>query len=272
MPPRKQKLTKSKAKGSDALEVLRKECERVAASRAQTFTAVQPGFLKAMTAFDRLVADGKVTPAEVRAKGDFFNDVLELILARRSKVTLATRGSVQGLLLDHSLDLTYPDAKDKHVRPAVIIETKMAGLPRHPGNEKSTPVNGRRASQDLDKRLKEAAYKDVDIKGEHASAAAGNTGGGGGSLSGWLKSTPPKSYLLLAVRVADEADLRLSLEKANAAAQWFQRCGVLIYGHRGWKTRQAYEAKTLPRAHRGLDLQAVLSDIAEDLRAASRQR
>jgi hypothetical protein len=245
--------------------VLHNSLVRLRRGRAGTFTAIEREFLRTMDDFDQIVRGG-VPAADIRAKGDFFNDVLELLLQRATQKTLATRGDVDGLLLDHRLDLTYPDASTSTVRPEVIVETKMAGTPQHPENRKSTPREGRRASQDLDKRIKEAAYKDVDIKGLHA-ATAGTGGGGGGSLTAWLKSTPPKSYLLLAIRVAEPTDMDLSIEKADAAANWFQKCGLFMYGHRDWDLELRYEKKTLPRGRRSLELQSVLADVCADLNA-----
>jgi hypothetical protein len=69
------------------------------------------------------------------------------------------------------------------------------------------------------------------------------------------------------VRVADESDLRLCAEKGAAAAGWFHRCGLFCYGTERWDTQRAYEAKSLPQAHRNLDIHSVIADIVADLKA-----
>ena len=59
----------------------------------------------------------------------------------------------------------------------------------------------------LEKRIKEAAFKNIDVKGERARSE-GRGGGATNDLGHWLRSTPPRCYLFLACRVVDDNDLR----------------------------------------------------------------
>src|SRR5690349_15194628 len=140
-----------------------------------------------MSDADALVAAGHTTPGDNRnGKGDFLNDVLATLLERCSGAPLHTRPSIPGLLFEkHALDVAFP--YDGPVQ--LTIETKAAGIPKHPGNPEEQP-EGRRGSADLDKRIKEAAFKDIDIKGEYARTL-GTGSGATQDLTGWLRRTPP---------------------------------------------------------------------------------
>lgn len=73
----------------------------------------------------------------------------------------------------------------------LTVETKATGIPKHPGSPKQA-ANGRPGSADLEKRLKEAAFKDIDVKGEY-SRTVGQGGGATSDLTTWLRRTPPQN-------------------------------------------------------------------------------
>ena len=66
-------------------------------SRVRTFHAAEPLFRTTMENFDRLVVTGVATQGDRQnGKGDFFNDVLALLLERCSGKNLHTRPNVPG--------------------------------------------------------------------------------------------------------------------------------------------------------------------------------
>lgn len=228
--------------------------------RLSTWRSFEPTYLSAMHAFDAFVVGGAVSAGDLRnGKGDAFNDFLVTLLQNCSGKTLHARPDVPGLSFPrHKLDIAYPDA------PApveLIVETKVSGTPVHSGNNTSQRhPEGRAGSADTEKRVKEASLKNIDIKAE-AARIAGRGGGPTSDLGSWMRSARPRCYLLMAVRVRDAADLAKTIQLANVAAQWFDRCGVFCFG---WDAAHAsYEAKPVP-PH--LELDRVLAEVCAALR------
>lgn len=242
-----------------AREVLTKLLDQIRQSEASTFSAVEEELLIAMQAFDALVADGTAGQGDRRnGKGDFFNDVLATLLENCSGRTLHSRPRVPGLSFrQNNLDVAYP-AKGP---VQLTIETKATGIPIHPGNPEQAHPDGRAGSADLPKRIKEAAFKNIDIKGEMARVE-GKGGGATSDLSAWIKSAPPRCYLCLLVRVRDKADLKKTVELARVASVWFDACGLYCYG---WNAdRTAYEE--WPVDDTTLELDRVLAGICTALK------
>lgn len=125
--------------------------QKVESGQASTFSAVETDFLRTMEQFDQLVKNGTAKQGDWQnGKGDFFNDVLALLLERRSGKLLHPRPKIPGLLFEsHNLDAAYPKEGDV----AATFESKAVGNPKHPRNPKEGP-EGRRVSADLDKRIK----------------------------------------------------------------------------------------------------------------------
>jgi len=258
MPRKPKTLSKGNAEkpGRAPLLAALQEMEEMEAS---TFREVETVYLTAMQEFDRLVSAGIADQGDVRnGKGDFFNDMLALLLANCSGKELHTRPGVPGLSFrNHMLDVAYP-AKGL---VKLVIETKASGIPKHPGNEKQRNPEGRGGSADLEKRIKEASFKNIDIKAEQARLV-GKGGGPTADLGSWIKSAPPRCYMFMAVRVRDEVDLRNSVNFGHVAATWFDACGLYCYGWNGGKT--AYEAKPVDAT--SLELDRVLAGVCTALR------
>jgi hypothetical protein len=228
-------------------------------TRVRTFHAAESLFRKTMEDFDRLVVSGAATQGDRQnGKGDFFNDVLALLLERCSGKKLHTRPNVPGLIFEtHMLDVAYPASGTVEL----TVETKATGVPKHPRSQ-AQDREGRPGSADLDKRLKEAAFKDIDIKGEYARRL-GRGGGATSDLRKWLARTPPRNWLFLSARVRDDGDLARANEFADRAAQWFEGCGLYAYGHRNWNLARPYEAK---KVRRSVQLDVVLFNVCTALR------
>ncbi|MDQ3691407.1 MAG: hypothetical protein M3406_15540, partial [Chloroflexota bacterium] len=81
------------------------------AARPRSWNEVEDGFVAAMEGFDRNVASGLADTGDLQnGKGDFFNDLLALLLENCAEVDLYSRGGVPGLIFpNHNLDLTYPN-------------------------------------------------------------------------------------------------------------------------------------------------------------------
>lgn len=213
--------------------------DRAAASWRQ----VEAEFLAAMSRFDAALAatetqqlsDDERTELSADAqngKGDFFNDLLALLLENCAEIThLYARSGVPGLIVrEHNLDGVFPATG----RIEFLLEAKMMGTPRTALSPKQKP-EGRRGSADVGKRVKELAFKSIDLKGEYSRlrAAEGElpvAGGPGGSdLTTWLRGVPPRIYFFMGVRVLNESDFRATLRWAHTAQQIVDAVGLYCY-------------------------------------------
>jgi hypothetical protein len=229
------------------------------AAHASRWSEVEAGFLAAMWEFDQNVQTGKANQGDIQnGKGDFFNDLIALLLENCSGHALYSRTRVPGLIFPaHALDATYPLTGDVEV----MVETKAAGAPRSRRNPSQKNPLGRPGSADLDKRVKEAALKTIDLKLQWARRE-GKGGGPAGDLVSWLRNNKPFTFMFLAVRVVDESDLRRAMQQSNAANQMMDGVGVVAYGPD--RKNRAYEARAVP-LH--LELDRVLSRVCAALKS-----
>jgi hypothetical protein len=232
---------------------------KVRESGARRFSEAESVFLQAMKAFDDLLVAGVATQGDNQnGKGDFFNDLLALLLGNCSGKTLHTRPGIPGLSFrNHKLDVAYPATG----KVQLMIETKATGVPKHARNPKQAHLGGRAGSADLDKRIKEAAFKNIDLKAE-AAREEGLGGGPTSDLQTFLRRGRPQSYMFLAVRVRDEKDLAKTITFAHVASVWFDACGLYCYGPD--PTASRYEAKSIPDT--SIELDRVLATVCTALR------
>lgn len=224
--------------------------------RVSRWTDVQDRFLEAMWRFDANVTSGVASQADVQnGKGDFFTDLVALLLENASGKSLYGRGAIPGLFFPtHYLDASYPPEGQVEV----LIETKAAGAPPNP--RQKTPKD-RRASADLKKRITEVGLKTIDLKAEYARQV-GRGEGPAGDLVTWLRRSKPGCYLLLAIRVADSLDRKSTIDHAQIANNMMDGVGLVAYVPD--EARQSYRmVESLP-LH--LELDRVLSRVASHLR------
>jgi hypothetical protein len=229
---------------------LRKLLEEGQSAGWKRWNQAQASFLQAMWQFDRNIVSGVATQGDNQnGKGDSFGD---LLCAGKD---LSYRPAVPGRIFSgHALDAAYP-AKGV---VDVLIETKAAGAPKSARSTKQTNVLGRDGSADLDKRVKEAGLKTIDLKAERArNEGAGS--GPSGDLIGWLRSSKPRCYMLLAVRVLGDSDLQRTIRMAQSADQVMDGCGLFCY--------EPADGRYLPRdVPRGIEMDHMLTRICEELR------
>jgi hypothetical protein len=235
---------------------LRQMLEQVRKSRWSRWAQAEETFLKAMWEFEGNFISGRANQGDNQnGKGDSFTDLIGLLLERCSGKALAYRGGVHGLVFpNHALDATYP----KTGTVEVLIETKAAGAPKTGRNVGQKNPLGRRGSADLDKRVKEAALKVIDLKAEW-SRIEGKGGGPSGDFLTWLKRSKPSCYLLMAIRVVDENDLKQTIRFGEAACQLMDACGVVAF----MPTPSGYLLKKVPTL---MEMDRVLSRICDQLR------
>ena len=229
------------------------------AAKPSRWPEIEDRFLAAMWGFDQNFAAGLADQGDNQnGKGDFFTDLTALLLENCSGKELHGRGAVPGLIFpNHNLDTSYPRTGTVEI----LIETKAAGAPKSLRNPRQKNPQGRAGSSDLDKRVKEAGLKTIDLKAEWARTA-GQGGGPTSDLLTWLRRSKPLSFLFLAIRVVDEKDLERTLFFANAANRMMDDVGLVVYTPK--PANPGYQAGKVP-SH--LQLDRVLSRVCTALRA-----
>ncbi len=215
-----------------------------------------------MEEFDTNVAAGIADIGDLQnGKGDFLNDLIALLLEGCGGVQLYSRGGVPGFIFaSHNLDVTYPNTGVVRF----TLEVKAVGTPRHPLSPKQKPI-GRPGSSDLAKRVKEAAFKTIDLKAEYGRIMAGRgqaASAPSGNLTTWLRSVPPSSYLFIAARVVGQTDFEAAVKFADTASQVMDGVGLFCFGPESEAEPTKYRIFRVPR-HMGMD--QVLYRACQDL-------
>jgi len=238
--------------------------ESAVRARPKTWEEVEGQFLQAMAKFDANIAKGVADMGDLQnGKGDFFNDLLALLLENCAKVTLFSRGGVPGLTFPkHNLDVTFPNTGVVEF----LLEAKAVGTPKHPGSPKARAI-GRAGSADLDKRVKEIGFKTIDLKAEYARimAARGESPTTiSGDLTAWLHSVKPRAYVFIAARVIGDKDLARVVRFANVAGLVSDAVGVYCFAPASASQPTKYIRQEVP-PH--IELSRVLFRACQDLTA-----
>lgn len=228
------------------------------AEKPSRWPQVENRFLSALWAFDQAFAVGLADQGDNQnGKGDFFTDLIALLLENCSGKDLHGRGAVPGLIFPkHNLDTSYPEKGTVEI----LIETKAAGAPKSVRNPKQKNPKGRPGNSDLPKRIKEAVFKTIDLKAEWARHA-GQGGGPTSDLLTWLRQSKPHCYLFLAIRVVDGKDLARTISVAEAANQMMDGVGLVAY--EPTPSGDGYQTCKVPTP---LELDRVLTRVCTALR------
>ena len=235
-----------------------------------SWVQVEDEFLRAMALFDTEVMASRASEGERQnGKGDYFNDLIALLLQNSSGQQLSTRRGVSGLIFpNHNLDVTYPNSGIAEV----LVEAKMLGTPKHSGSDKAGP-KGRPAQADLLKRAKELGFKVIDLKAGFGKVMqeSGNRdqAGPAGDLETWSHASKPRTFFLMAVRVVGEADYRSVIETAGNLKKILDGVGLYAYtnDHLDQPPSHYVQAKyrTTPLPP-GMDLKDVMYQISSILK------
>jgi hypothetical protein len=267
--------TTSKPRSTSTLVATKEACapllrmyKAAETSRPKTWREIEEPFVRAMEAFDANVAVGIADIGDLQnGKGDFLNDLIALVLEGCGGVQLYSRGGVPGFVFaNHNLDVTYPN--EGVVR--FTLEVKAVGTPRHPLSPTQKPI-GRPGSSDLAKRVKEAAFKTIDLKAEYGRIMAGRgqaASAPSGNLTSWLRSVPPTSYLFIAARVVSKTDFEATVAFAHTAAQVMDGVGLFCFGPASEAEPTTYRIVRVPRE---IGMDQVLYRACQDLTSLRNQ-
>lgn len=191
-----------------------------------------------------------------RSKGNFFSEVMTLILSNKTTSLLAPRSKVQGFSQTHQIDIAWPGRDGKIlVDPLICCEAKLTGAPA----VRSTPARGGLA--DWSNRRKELKFQATDLK---LYRQAANTRINNWDV--WRRKATPSVYTLWAARLEDPAQLAKMVSEAQALTSTYSD-GVGIFGFTPNSTDSGYIAATLSAsvAERVTSLDTVLSRIAGEI-------
>ncbi len=228
-----------------------------------TFAGLEDRFIAAMSAFDTEQAAGRLTSGQNQNKGMFFNELMGSLLERCAGVGVAKRGKRQGVLLDKvDVDLCFPT----HGPPLVIAETKMAGTPQHPGNRGTAPMEGRRASADTAKRVREIALNVIDLK--LADAAGGSAPIG--DIVTWIQRQRPAVFAMFGLRITNDHDQALALRDAQRLANSYANgVGLAMYRPVDPLTPAGCTTYVRVAPPGGMSIDDVLKRLCREVRAVS---
>jgi hypothetical protein len=256
--------------------------DRLERSSATSWNQVEHEFLVAMSDFDSglpLAFEGsdaskekqskELSAAIQNGKGDWFNNVLAYLLEQCSGIeTFYVRREVPGLIIPkHNLDGVYPGDLKSEIE--FLLEAKMMGTPKH-ANSGGEKQEGRAGSADTNKRIKELAFKSIDLKGEAArrltmmGISPTDGGPGGGDLSTWLHASRPRIYFFLAARVISDTDFAAMVRWAETAAQVVDAVGLYCFEAIPGTTTSYRARPGIPTAY---ELQRVLFRACQDLQS-----
>jgi hypothetical protein len=222
-----------------------------------SFAHVQSAWLDLMWTLDAyrieqtLPAGFKDFGAFNRGKGNWYAELVCLLLANRTHHTIAARQKVGGFSQQHQVDVAWPARGED---PLICCETKVTGAPAFG----STPARG--AMSDFSNRRKELKFAATDLKlyrrQERTKIAHWNV---------WRRSEPPKTYFLWAARLDPHKDKIESLVREARILIDTYLDGAGLFAWRTSASGDSYEAVPLPASERVTSLDDVLYSISSEI-------
>jgi hypothetical protein len=253
---------------AEKLQALR---DRIQNELVKTFRDVETDFLDLLWTIDTYRVE-QVTPRALagtkikkgaeggegiyRSKGNFFSEIVTLILSNKTSSPLAPRGKVQGFSQLHQIDIAWPARAGKALQdPLICCEAKITGAPGFG----TTP--DRKGRADWSNRRKELKFQATDLKlyrqQENTKIQHWDQ---------WRKKAPPLVYTLWAARLSTPDEFGKMVEDAQALTATYLD-GVGIYGFMKNAKGDGYVAASISRgvSERVTSLDNVLDLIAAEI-------
>jgi len=233
--------------------------DHVQADAVKSFAGVQEEWLQLMWSLDafrvrQLIPIGMgVNPGAVnRFKGNWFAELIALLLQNRTSQRIGARTRVQGFSQLHQIDVAWPVRQHD---PLICAETKVTGAPAYG----STP--SRAATADWTNRRKELKFAATDLKLYRRQQETTID-----HWDVWRKGNPPRVFFLWAARITDKRDRidYMIREVRSLIETYLDGAGFFAWEER--KTEDGYQALSLPADARVAALDDVLHRIASEIR------
>jgi hypothetical protein len=242
--------------------------EQVQGQAVKRFADVQDSWLDLMWTLDafrvsRALPSGfDSLDAVNRGKGNWFADLVALLLENRTSHRIAPRANIPGFSQAHQVDVAWPA---RNVDPLVCCETKVTGAPgfvRSSGQR----VPARKAMSDFSNRRKELKFAATDLKLFRRKQETSI-----GHWDVWRQDAPPKAYFLWGARMESEERIEtLSREMRNLTETYLDGAGLFAWETS--KTGDGYVAVQLPRGERITALDDVLYRIESYINRSVNER
>jgi hypothetical protein len=146
---------------------------RIQNEAVKEFSAVQDEWLDVLYTLDsyrhesvvprgmgnQRIEPGKRLAGIYRNKGNWYADLIAVLLSNRTTQKLAPRPRVEGFSQLHQIDVAWPDRSAKPIQdPLICLETKVTGAPDYGGTAQ------RGAMADWTNRRKELKFAATDLK------------------------------------------------------------------------------------------------------------
>jgi hypothetical protein len=246
------------------LEKWKRLRENVEQRGVVSFAHVQSDWLDLMWTLDtyrveRTLPDGfKDFGAFNRGKGNWFAELVCLLLANRTHHTIAARQKVGGFSQQHQVDVAWPARGED---PLICCETKVTGAPAFG----STPARG--AMADFSNRRKELKFAATDLKlyrrQERTKIAHWDV---------WRRNEPPKTYFLWAARLDHPKEKIEGLVREARVLIDTYLDGAGLFAWRRSGSGEGYEPVPLPSGERVTSLDDVLYSIASEIESLVDER
>jgi len=241
--------------------------ERVQSANITRFSVVQDEFLALVWCLDQYrirgipprgmgkpsQSDNARLAAVYRSKGNWFAELVAMLLENQTSSPLAPRSRVQGFSQLHQIDVAWPARGKPIVDPLVCAETKMTGAPAY----SDTPA--RRAMSDWTNRRKELKFAATDLKLYRRQQDTRID-----HWDNWRRKQPPKTYFLWCARMAPADSLDSMVSEVRALTDtYLDGAGLCPYRKRS--DAAGYEPVEMTQRHRVAQLDDLLHRIANEI-------
>lgn len=232
--------------------------ERIQQEDLKQFSSIAEGFLELLWCLDQYKIHGvaprglgKDLSGAYRMKGNWFSDLISLLLINQTSSPLAPRSNIQGFSQVHQIDIAWPVQQKA---PLVCVETKVMGGPS------VGRTTARAATADWTNRRKELKFQATDLKLFRRQQATRID-----HWDNWRKGAPPSVYFMWCARMKPGVDRIDRMVREVRALTETYIDGAGIFAYRPNKTNTAYEVATIPWADRVVDLDDLVHRIANQI-------
>lgn len=233
--------------------------DQVQDARTETFGSVAGRWLELMWSLDQFrsheVLPPEATDTDVgalnRRKGNWFADLLALLLRNRTDQPIGARYRVHGFSQTHQIDVAWPA---REVDPRICAECKVTGGPAYG----SRPARG--AMSDWTNRRKELKFAATDLKlfrRSHRTVID--------HWDEWRQTAPPRVFFLWAARLRPGDSLQKMIDECRLLTDTYLD-GAGIFAWQETRGADGYAPVAMPAEARVTDLDDLLHRIASEIR------
>lgn len=233
---------------------------RVQSDAIRTFGDIEADWFAVMWALDAFRTAGLPVPKTgnfdgfYRKKGNWFAELIALLLQNRTAQPIGSRSQVQGFSQLHQIDVAWPA---RRFDPLVCIETKVMGASATP-NDPARP-----ARSDFTNRRREVKFAATDLKLYRRQEATSIN-----HWDVWRADAPPQTYFLWAARLDPVDSIPKMLRQLQSLTETYLDGAGMV----AWKpnrTGDGYELEPLAAEERTRTLDDVLHRIEAQIKRLS---